>query len=350
MTKCKCISILRVFAVVAPMQSICEQLLYEKVKKRRIMDNLKFIWIERDPQIMQESTFVKRTSSIGSIGSLNHDDLLSLSGSKSAVFNDVIDDEGPIDFDKSLKRFESTLDNDSVKSFDFNDVIDEEGPIDFDTSLELFESTLDNDVKMARILDGEACMDIIGQLLSLLPPSTTTDDELEALFQSGEFNCAMDDDSGALQEGPDQEYGMSIEMKEVKKKRRPSFVVEDETSFADNEHCWLTEASKAHDDKTVGSEVLAELMQAVDMQIYLTSQQQPQLFPIAQQIPHARYGRPDIKKIFLEMKQAALVSGETYVAVCVCAPKAVANKCRLACQRYSDHRVQFDFHTEVMSF
>jgi hypothetical protein len=90
-------------------------------------------------------------------------------------------------------------------------------------------------------------------------------------------------------------------------------------------------------------------MKSVDMQIYLTKQQS-QLFPISQHIPNARYGRPDIKKIFLEMKQAAIESGEKYVAVCVCAPKAVTDKCRVACQRYSDHQVQFDFHTEVMAF
>ena len=304
-----------VFFTVTPMQSICEQLLYEKVKKRRTLHNLKFIWIERDPQAMQESTFVKRTSSIGSIGSLSHDDVLSLGS----------------------------------KSFEFDDIIDEEGPIDFDTTLELFETTLDNDVKMARIHDGEACMDIIGQLLSVLPPCTTTDDELEELFQSGEFNCTIDENSGVLHDCPDQESVRSIEMNETNKKRRPSFIVEDETSFADNDNCWLTEASKAHDDRTVVSEVFVDLMQAVDMQIYLTTQQ-PQLFPLSQQIRNARYGRPDIKKIFMEMKQAAMDSGEKYVAVCVCAPKAVTNKCREACQRYSDHRVQFDFHTEVMNF
>lgn len=299
------------------MQSICEQLLYEKVKKRRVMHNLKFIWIERDPQLMQESTFVRRTSSIGSIGSLSNDDMFSVSGSK---------------------------------GFDFDDVIDEEGPIDFDTSLELFESTLDNDVKMARILDGEACMDIIGQLLSVLPPSTTTDDELEVLFQSGEFdfNVEAHHDSGAVHDCLEQDAGLCSEIKEVKQKRRPSFIVEDETSFAENDHCWLTEASKAHDDRTCVSDVLVDLMQVVDMQIYLTSQPSP--FPTAPDIPNARYGRPDIRKIFLEMKQAAIESGEKYVAVCVCAPKALTDKCRVACQRYSDKQVQFDFHTEVMTF
>ena len=300
---------------VTPMQSICEQLLYEKIKRRRTLHNLKFIWIERDPQLMQESTFVKRTSSIGSIGSLSKDDILDLSGSKSFRFDDIMDNET--------------------------------GPIDFDQSLDLFESTLDNDVKMARILDGEACMNILGQLLSMVPPSKTTDDELEALFQSGEFQYSEEEhqDSGALHNSAIQNSGMISEIKEVKPKRRPSFVVEEETSFADNDHCWLTEASKAHDNRSVVSEVFLDLTQVVDMQIYLTSQQ----FPTSLQIPNARYGRPDIKKIFIEMKQAALDSGEKYVAVCICAPKAVTDKCREACQRYSDDRVQFDFHTEVMS-
>jgi hypothetical protein len=308
------------FFSVTPMQSICEQLLYEKVKKRRQLHNLKFVWIERDPELMQESTFVKRTSSIGSVGSLDNDDFLSVSGSKCFDFEDI--------------------------------VVEEEGPIDFDASLELFESTIDNDVKIARILDGDACVDMIAQLLSILPPCTTTDDELEEIYQSGEFDTLdatlnSRRESQGLESGAFHSSGITSagDVAEGQPRRRPSFVVEDETSFAENDHCWLSEASKAHDDITVVSEVFVNLMQVLDMQIYLTSKP-----PGVEQIQNARFGRPDVKKIFREMKQAALDSGEKYVAVCVSAPKALVNKCRQACLQYSDHRVQFDFHTEAFAY
>jgi hypothetical protein len=270
-------------------------LLYEKAKNRRELHHLKFVWIERDPVLMQESAFVKRSSSLGSIGSLDVDDYLSSHASK---------------------------------SFDLDDFLNEEeqssGPIDFDTSLELFDSGLDHETKMKRILEGDYCLDFIEQLLSVLPPSSTSDQELDVMYRSGEL-VADDIDLRTFKadEGPSC------------KSRRPSFVLEDETSFAENEKCWLTEAATVHKN----------LFQVLDMQVYLTGKS-----PGASQIPYARYGRPDIKKIFLEMKNEAKNEGDRHVAVCVSAPKSLTDLCRKACTLYSDDAVQFDFHSEVMSF
>jgi hypothetical protein len=296
------------------MQSICEQLLYEKVKQRRVMHHLKFIWIERDPELMQESTFVRRTSSIGSMGSLDNEDYLSSHGSRSINFDDILFDDGPIDFD---------------------------------TSLELYRSTLDHETQIAHILEGETCVDIVGQLLSVLPPSTTSDQELEALYQSGEFSIDACDILTNSQDDYQRSSSVPNECEEnrTKQKRRPSFIVDDETSFAENDTYWLSGASKANGNITSASKVYDKLMQVLDLQIYLTSKK-----PGIENIPNARFGRPDVKKLFLEMKRDAIDSGETYVAVCVSAPKALTDKCREACRRYSDNRVQFDFHTEVMSY
>jgi hypothetical protein len=41
------------------MQSICDQLLFEKSSGQRELRNLKFVWIERDPILVQEVNFIK---------------------------------------------------------------------------------------------------------------------------------------------------------------------------------------------------------------------------------------------------------------------------------------------------
>ncbi len=58
-------------------------------------------------------------------------------------------------------------------------------------------------------------------------------------------------------------------------------------------------------------------------------------------------GRPDMKKKFLMMREEAMRLGEKRVAVCVCAPKRLVQICKMACIKYSDSMVRFDFHSEV---
>jgi hypothetical protein len=277
--------------------------LYEKVKNRRELNHLKFIWIERDPVLMQESSFVRRTSSVGSMGSMDFEDYLSSNASRSFSFDDLQIDEQSA------------------------------APIDFDSALELYAATLDHDKHRKRVLDGDYCIDIIEQLLSVLPPGSTTDKELDDLYQSGEL--ALDDEDLALPFCDKQGVMESPVNKTSIKSKRPSFVLEEETSFAENDQCWLTEAAKIHES----------LFKMFDMQIYLTGKA-----PGTNQIPYARYGRPDIKKIFLEMKAEAMNSDNRRVAVCVSAPISLTRMCRKACDIFSDDQVQFDFHAETMSF
>ena len=65
-------------------------------------------------------------------------------------------------------------------------------------------------------------------------------------------------------------------------------------------------------------------------------------------MPQVHAGRPDLKQIFLDMKEEARAKGEKRVAVCVCSPPKISAICRKACIVYSDKHVQFDFHTESM--
>lgn len=64
-------------------------------------------------------------------------------------------------------------------------------------------------------------------------------------------------------------------------------------------------------------------------------------------LPFISRGRPDLKDIFLQMREAAIALGERRVAICVCAPTQLVKICRNACAKFSDNRVRFDFHSEV---
>jgi hypothetical protein len=84
----------------------------------------------------------------------------------------------------------------------------------------------------------------------------------------------------------------------------------------------------------------------LDVQIYLTGEQTD---AGCQQLPGVRLGRPNIKKLFLEMKKQAIAVGERKVAVCVSAPRKLMNLARQACVLYSDDSVRFDLHFESMA-
>lgn len=295
------------------MQSICEQLLYEKAKNRRQLDRLKFVWIERDPILMQEAEFVRRTSTIGSVGSLELDEYMSSNASLHIGDDADLDDEtarnsGPIDLSA---------------------VSDRTGPIDFDDAL-------DRAFFMARRFKLEQSIDIASQVLSLLPPGKTTDEELDEMYRSGELaidndvvpsSISDDNRRSALTNQPTNVSNASVS-------RRPSSLIDDETSFAENDQSWLTQTAS----------VVDSLTQVLDMQIYLTGDA-----PTTGGVPFARYGRPDIKRIFLEMKREAVRAGDRRVAVCVSAPRKLTEMCRKACIAYSDSKVRFDFHAEVAS-
>lgn len=234
------------------MQSICDQLLFEEVRKRRNMKKIKFVWTDRDPVMMVEAPVVRRMSSI---------DLETL----------------------------SSVDNGSANA-------------DSDASMYERNSAL-----------------IFSQLVSLLPPGTSTDDDFDKFYES--LSELMDQDAEFLNnsnltlgDSADELDGMA-----------------DDMSVADNNDPWDRDPEC---NKTLG--------EILEMQLYHTGGQSEF------HIPYARQGRPDMKKIFLEMKLEAKEKGEQRIAVCVCAPKKLSAICRKACIVYSDKDVCFDFHAESM--
>ena len=270
------------------MQSICDQLLYEKSKDRRRLNHLKFIWIERDPILMQEAEFVRRTSSIGSI---EIEDYLSASGS--------------INFEASDQVVETSqhIDRDALNQ------------------------------QLAQMLAQDHSIDLASQLLSAVAPGRTTDEEFDKLYESDVLSVdssvldAISLDNGLID-------GDQVRSDPPKRRRSSfSFLIDDETSFAENSSPWLAEAPP----------IVESLVKVLDMQVYLTG-------PTSEngEVPFARHGRPNIKRIFKDMKRIAVGAGDNRVAVCVCAPKKLTELCRKACLKYSDDDVTFDFHTECL--
>jgi len=279
------------------MQSICDQLLYEKAKGRRDLHHIKFIWIERDPILMQSAEFVRRTSCIGSVGFRDLEEYMSSRGSMSC-FNES-------------------------DHFDGQHIAQQNS-----------QNALNQ--KLADMLKQEHSIDVASQLLSVVAPGKTTDEELEKLYESEQL--FVDSEAYELSLIEDNaEARMATVCDEPNKdptKKRPSVscMVEEETSFADNCGTWPVEAPP----------VVESLVPVLDMQVYLTGESSS----ATEQIPFARLGRPNIKAIFQEMKKKALSAGDSHVAVCVSAPKRLTDLCRKACLLFSDKDVQFDLHAE----
>ena len=148
---------------VTPVQSICEQLLYEKAKNERHLRRLQFVWIERDPVLIQGAEFVRRISSttIASMGSLGS--------------------VGPLDLeDKS----------DTDASTSFNESDDYSSPeCNGDKALEQFV----HNWQTGSQLGADASVDIVSQLLALIPPGMTTDEEMSDMYDLEEIECPHDE-------------------------------------------------------------------------------------------------------------------------------------------------------------
>ncbi|KAI2501563.1 FAD-binding domain [Fragilaria crotonensis] len=249
---------------VTPMQALCNQLMYEQSTGMRELKKLSFVWIERDPNVMQNVDVVRRKTWSA---------------------------EWPSEPDI------------------------EEGNMD-ETQPQGIASTL----------------------LSLVPASFVTDEQLEDEYSSQD----LDEDSG------DEGYLDSSVFTLL-----PSLVCRRKVTTITERHD--TMCSDDDDDDTMNQSVLDaayndtidefEVHDALDLQVYLTTK-------VASRsdlalLPFVYRKRPDVKELFRKMREEAISMDESRVAVCVCAPERLVHMCQKACAKYSDHEVQFDFHFEV---
>ena len=227
---------------ITPIQSICNQLVYDQNKGRRDLERIRVVWTERDPVVMESAEIVRRGSS--------------------CHFNAPVDIE---DLD--------------LRSIASNSVFH----------------------------DGHSRNDIASTLLALVPPSRRTDTELE-------------DDYPIPQGGMESKTGVCKATPRTKQAPQPS----DERTFR-------------------GAFNNPSVHEILDMQVYLTSKDANHALS---NIPFVHFGRPDVERIFADMREEALEKGLERVAVVVCAPARLAHVLQVACVKYSDADLQFEFHVE----
>lgn len=290
---------------VTPMQALCNQLMYEHNTGARELKKVSFVWIERDPNVMQNVDVVRRSSLHSSARSLSFGDDSSNNDNCSCDYHD----------------------HESIEGGDFahfQDVNDKEDQL-------IYEQPL-------REPKG-----IASTLLSLVSASGVTDEVLEKQYPIEALDEEdLHSDENTLTSLVHAIFGRK-EVRSEKSQAANSATHKQEFdanfNFDDDTMCqsFLDEAY-IDPDSSPSSNVL-------DLQVYLTARDE--VDPALAALPFVNRGRPDIKQLFQKMRDEAIEKKECYVAVCVCAPKVLVSMCQNACVKYSDNRVRFDFHFEV---
>ena len=185
-------------------------------------------------------------------------------------------------------------------------------------------------------------------LLHMIPAGRETDQELDELYPSMDFS--VEDPFGDTSQSDSNEdkifYADDSNLGEEKPKgdstkmvayaESPEIYMQDQTNVSEL-------ATLHHLDPTFHSTHLnlQQVEDCLDIEIYLTKKDEENA-----DIPGVKFGRPDLKKIFNELRKEAIKNGEKRIAVCVCGPSRITDLCRKACIQLSDKDVRFDFHQE----
>lgn len=195
-------------------------------------------------------------------------------------------------------------------------------------------STKPQDLEMNHFDDNSS--GIASTLLSLVPANHTSDYQLA-------LDYPMEDNDGtfhgyvAFPHPLNNEDGITngdVEQSTRASREERSRGKEGESVYNEDVGTIVTEAYK---NSSLGN--------ILDLQVYLTSKEMKHKQALLK-LPFVRFGRPDIKKIFLQMRNDAILNGEKRVAVYVCSPARLGQICRNLSVKFSDEQVQFDFHVE----
>jgi len=334
---------------VTPMQALCNQIMYEHSSGLRTMKKLSFIWIERDPIVLQKVDVVRRETINKSTFSMSmHDD-----------YSDDDDDDDEDDESK-IHDLEASSRPGVGVVFSPND-----RPSEYTGHRSILRDNEEQPDEPQRHPTLIGPQGIASTLLSLVPASGISDEALEKTYPMDELDDGEDEEDidlfnaedntivsflHSLMPGGTQPGGSTHDDRgildnqdfiyDVEEKDNNAVDVVDE--FDNNTMCqsFLDDAYNDFDDFDDDAPE-----NALDLQVYLTARKE--VDPATENLPFVHRGRPDIKEIFRKMRDEAIDRNEVRVAVCVCAPKIIVNMCHKACIKYSDRRVCFDFHFEV---
>jgi len=286
---------------VTPMQAICNHLMSEQSIGKRELKKLSFIWVERDPVVMKGVDVVRCTSNVY-YSSSRH---LNRQNSKQNHKGDA-----------------------------------------------------------AAEVESDHTIGIASTLLSMVATSNVTDEEFEQQYPSEEFadldNAFDENDCTSLHNDSNGSFlsqirawrRLSTSTSQVSKAvELDSDIEQGIVSENDTNTCAYdvddeeTLVRKAYNMGIIADDHQVDGFQALDLQVYLTGKLDAN--SMVAQLPFVHLNRPDVKKLFADMRSDAISNGEKHVAVCICAPARLVKICRKACVKYSDRKVQFDFHEEI---
>jgi len=297
-TRYKMIMLLSGGIGVTPMQSICNQLVFEHATKRREIQKLCVYWMERDPTAIQDMDVTRRGSSI-------HQSIRNLD----------------LDIDSISSADSKSHDNFSISSSilsglqgghcqDANDIQGEQHASYFSVNHE--EPLLSHvDKKLSsnpvEIITGDAVLD----QRNMDPPGY--------IFLDEELVAVKTD----FPETQSSEDAMNFLSQFAQRVTTTNATPVQEAGVDDDEE---------------------DPYGILDMNMFLTAKDEAN--KVAGH-PFIQVGRPDLVDGFLNMRTEAIKLGEKRVAVCVCAPAKLVLLCKKACVKYSDAKVRFDLHEEI---
>ncbi len=153
----------------------------------------------------------------------------------------------------------------------------------------------------------DASMRIISQhALAMIPPCTTTDEDLDRELPLEGYE---ETEEGGIFTETDKEAGIT------------------------------RDRESALSPCSVSNGVL-------ELDCYITTREMHETGMNGMDLPVVHQRRPEMKEIFIKMRDEAKRQGERRIAICVCAPLRLTDITRKSCVKFSDRDVQFDFHSE----
>lgn len=313
---------------ITPMQSICNQLIHEHCSGKRSMKKLSFLWMERDPIVMSDVDVVRRSSS--------------------AHFDTIVDDLSVIsDLEEGLKphcREESPMSIASTFLAHVPPSMVKDSDLDNQYDIQLDSKDINTQVPRRNSL-----LAVIADMPPTVARHLSMSHNPNHAGHSGKRNS-----SRSL--GRHSEHNRKPSLSRTSDQARTAMgreasmtslgYLSDRPVFDDEPH---NDINDFGDDDTFLDAAYPQTtdalpMDVLDMQVYLTSKDPNSCFG---NLPFVHEGRPNIIAKFLQIRQEAIAAGESRVAVCVCAPQAIVSICQKASIKFSNHQVQFDFHSEM---
>ena len=343
--------------LVTPLQSLLSHLLHEQTEGRRQLKKLKFVWIQRDPELMVQSQVADLSAN--------------LHGSKRMM---TIEDDEERMMDEEACSTASMEDSECAPSLASrilatvppSQETDEELDGLYESSdILMFKKTLlrseeneeeDNVVPVPESYSPKqdaAAQDSIesmfhfpGMLSSILSSTASTSGSDGTVGPASDALSTGDDASRAGPFVDEERDDANTRSQELQDGVATDDSVSDMSNQQDQDEHMEALTKEVDLEKEAGSTQEPNLTRAgdvVDIDIYLTESRDA---PTLHNISGLKFGRPDIAALFAQMRQEAIEQGEKRVAVCVCGPKRIMFLCRKACIELSDRKVRFDFHQE----